>query len=113
MGLSPLKSHKKAHKFQDTPDDTCCCSQQAGSRDIPETSGHFLLHCPNFTNHRNDLFNILNPILQANDVRHFIDDDKFVHLLLYGNEKFKLDVNQSILKATINFIKNTGRFSQV
>jgi len=111
VGLSPLKSHKKAHKFQDTPNDTCCCAQQASTRDIPETSGHFLLHCPNFTDHRNELFNILNPILQANDMR-FIEDDKFVHLLLYGKEEFKFEENQSILKATINFIKNTSRFSQ-
>ena len=111
MGLSPLKSHKKAHGFQDTPDDTCCCSQQAGTRDSPETSGHFLLHCPSFTNHRKELFSIINPILQVNNVR-FIEDDKFVHLLLYGNEEFKLEDNQSILKATINFIRNTSRFSQ-
>ena len=39
VGLSPLKSHKKAHHFLDTPDETCCCFQN-----IAETSCHYLLH---------------------------------------------------------------------
>ena len=107
VGLSPLKSHKKAHHFLDTPDETCCCFQN-----IAETSCHYLLHCPNFTNHRNELFLTLTPILQHNNI-HFIDDNNLVHLLLYGNERFKLEENQSILQATINFIRNTYRFSQL
>ena len=39
VGLSPLKSHKKHHKFQDTPDDECVCRNA-------ETTQHFLLKCP-------------------------------------------------------------------
>ena len=75
-----------------------------------ETSHHYLLHCPDFTNHRNVLFQVLNPVMFANNMR-FLDDQSLVHLLLYGHEKLKLHENRNILKATINFIKGTLRFS--
>ena len=104
VGLSPLKSHKKLHNFKDTPDDTCLCSLNA------ETSQHYLLHCPNFFEYRNKLFQILNPILLANNMR-FLEDKVLLHLLLYANEKFKFHENLCILKASIRFIKKTSRFS--
>ena len=72
VGLSPLKSHKKNHNFQDTPDEICHCSANA------ETSQHFLLHCPNFVVQRHDLFEILNPIMLVNNLP-FIDDKNLVH----------------------------------
>ena len=106
-GFKSTKTPKKVHHFLDTPDETCCCLQN-----IAETSCHYLLHCPNFTNHRNQLFQTLTPILQINGI-HFIDDNNLVHLLLYGNERFKIEENQRILQATINFIRNTSRFSHL
>ena len=45
--------------------------------------------------------------------QRFVDDKDLLQLLLYGNEKFKLHENQSILKATIIFIQKTSRFSQI
>ena len=104
VGLSPFNSHKKHHKFQDTPDDTCQCGENA------ETSSHFLLHCPNFIEARRKLFDILNPIILD---LPFIDDKNLVQLLLYGDKKFKFHENQSILQVTINFIRETSRFSQI
>ena len=101
-----VKSHKKHHNFRDTPDDTCHCSANA------ETSQHFLLHCSNFIEQRKDLFEILNAITLAHNLP-FIDDKNLVQLLLYGHKKFNLHENQSILKATINFIRKTSRFSQI
>ena len=106
VGLSSLKSHKKSHNFQDTPDDTCRCTLS------PETSQHYFLHCPDFINHRHELFQIINPIMFANNMR-FLDDNNLVHLLLYGHEKLEFHENKSILKATINFITNSLRFSQM
>ena len=103
MGLSPLKSHKKAHHFQDTPYDTCSCWKSVAC--------YFLLHCSNFTIHTNTLFNVVNAILRSCNTP-FLADEELVHLLLYGDEKFKLEDNQKILKATISFIKNTSRFCQ-
>ena len=76
VGLSALKSHKKSHNFQDTPDDTCHCTLSA------ETSHHYLLHCPNFINHRNDLVQAINPVMFANNI-HFRDDQSLVHLLFF------------------------------
>ena len=106
VGLSPLKSHKKSHNSQDTPDDTSRCTLSA------ETSQHNFIHCPDFFNHRHDIFQILNPIMFANNMR-FLDDKTLVHLLLYGHKKLEFHVNESILKSTINFIKNSLRFSQM
>ena len=105
VGLSPLKSHTKNHNFKDTPNDTCQCSLNA------ETPVHFFLHCPNFVTQRQALFQILNPILIANNMR-FLDDKNLLELLLYGHAKFKLNENQSTLKTTINYIRTTLRFSQ-
>ncbi len=39
IGLSYLKSHKKNHKFTDTPTDRCDCNC------APEDTRHFLFHC--------------------------------------------------------------------
>ena len=66
---------------------------------------------PNFFEQRRSLFESINPILETNNSRFLVDND-MVHLLLYGNVTFKLEENQSILKATINFIRKTTRFSQ-
>ena len=105
VGLSPLKSHKKLHNFLDTRDDTCSCGFHS------ETTGHFLLHCPNFIIHRHALFEIVNHLLTVHETG-FVGDVKLVHLLLYGHVDFDLHENQSVLKATINFIKNSGQFSR-
>ena len=59
---------------------------------------------------RRKLFDILNPIILD---LPFIDDKNLVQLLLYGDKKFKFHENQSILKATINFIRETSRFFQI
>ena len=108
--LSPLKSHKKSHKFAGYEEPLFgICNY---SRDTAETTSHFLLHCPNFTIHRRTLFGTVNPILRSYNIL-FLDDDLFVHLLLYGDEKFKLEDNQNILKATNRFIRNVYRVSHM
>ena len=43
----------------------------------------------------------------------FLDDTKLQKFLLYGHEKFKINENQAILKATMNYIRKTTRFSQI
>ena len=103
VGLSPLKSHKMRHNFQDTPDDKYICKSE-------ETTQHFILKCHIYNEHRLDLFQTLNPILLANGLYH-LNDSAMVHLLLYGDEKLQFDTNKAILKATITFIENTLRFS--
>ena len=107
VGLSPLNSHKKSHQFRDTPCDTCSCSQGA-----PETTCHFLLHCSNFLINRKTLFDVVNPILSDKNFP-FLGDNEIAHLLLYGDETLTFEENQKILIATIDFIKNTNRFSHL
>ena len=103
VGLSPLKSHKKAHNFQDTPNDKCLCN-------FPETTLHFLLKCTIYNEFRPTLFQILDPIFLLNDMIN-LTDSEIVHILLYGHEKFNFYENRAILKATIKFIQETTRFS--
>ena len=102
---SPLKLTKKLHNFKDTPDDTCQCNLNA------ENTQHFLLKCPNYNAQRKVLFETLNPIVLSNNI-HNLNDNRMVHLLLYGYEKLKFHENQTVLNGTINFIERTGRFSQ-
>ena len=107
VGLSPLRSHKRAHKFEDTPSAICNCRLKTA-----ETTCHFLINCPNFVNPRKVLFATINPILLKYTTR-FVEDNSLVKLLLYGDEKFKLEDNQNILKTTIEFIRDSARFSQM
>ena len=51
LGLSHLRDHKFKHNFLDCLNPICCCGQ-----DI-ETSVHYLLHCPIFSDERSIFFN--------------------------------------------------------
>ena len=101
VGLSPLKSHKFKHKFEDTPSSTCLCSTGA------ETTDHFLLFCPIFNAHREKLMDTVNPIVSRLNPNLL----HFNKILLYGSESLNQAENKAILEATLSFITNTGRFS--
>ena len=103
VGLSPLKSHKKAHNFLDTPTDKCTCNQA-------ETTSHFLLKCIKYENQRLILFQQLNQTRLANEMPAF-KESEMTQVLLYGHEIFNYHENQTILNGTINFIRSTARFS--
>ena len=49
VGLSHLRSHKKRHRFADTPSDKCLCKNGV------EDTYHFLIKCPFYTLHRDAL----------------------------------------------------------
>ena len=103
VGLSPLYHHKKRHKFKDTPIDTCCCKLSA------ETTAHFLIHCNLYTEVRNKMFQVINPILLSNGLR-LPNDDLFVKFLLYGHDTLSVDDNTVVLKATLKYIHESTRF---
>ena len=46
LGLSQLHEHKFKHSFQGSLNPICSCGKYI------ETSVHFLLHCPDYTNER-------------------------------------------------------------
>ena len=104
VGLSPLRKHKANHNFIDTPNGICLCAQDE------ETTRHFLLDCPILALPRRELFRKIDPILVMNDLATLSDRNK-KDLLLYGNENLTLIENQKVLKATIKFISQSGRFS--
>ena len=103
VGLSPLKSHKHNHNFNDIINDTCSCG--LGS----ETSQHFLTQCPNYNLIRIDLLEKVKTILRTNDIN--FDATNLVHLLLYGHNDLNHSDNRKILEYTIKFIAHSGRLN--
>ena len=103
VGLSPLRSHKYRHNFEDTLTELCQCKKN------PETTTHFLLYCENYIIDRTYLFNVCNTIL-VNKGLHLDKDDQHVKLFLYGHKELTKAENNAILKATLKFIMDYKRF---
>ena len=101
LGLSHLREHKFKHGFLDSLNPICSCGL-----DI-ETTCHYLLHCPNFTNEKSTLLNIVSTINENNLTSC---DATFIKLILYGDESLDLGTNTLILNASVNFILSTERF---
>ena len=74
-----------------------------------ETTSHFLLECQIFIFQKQELLRIIDSILLLNDMDNLNDLYK-VPRLLYGHEKLNVVENREILKATINYIRQSGRF---
>ena len=79
------------------------------SNDGIEVAEHFMWLCPSFDTQRRDLlagilafvrtFGLTNP---SNEV--------LTQLLMYGNKDFPDEINRNILKLTLQFIHEIGRF---
>ena len=93
LGLSHLYEGKFKHRFQDTLNPICSCANDM------ETSAHFLLHCPHYSNKRstflNTIRNISRNIFDKNDLQ-------ITETLFYG-DSFYDKSNTLILNATIDF----------
>ena len=86
---------------QDYLNPLCCYSLE-----IEDTS-HYLLHCHHFSHHRVVL--MTSVIFICENFDSMFDNVK-EDLLLYGNSRF--DENKKVvLKATMNYIKDTEKFS--
>ena len=101
VGLSPLKSHKHRHNFQDTPVDLCDCMS------APEDTSHFLLSCELYSAQRLVMKNSISNILDENNLSFLLERDC---LYLYGHNSLACNQNKTILLATIKFIKESNRF---
>ena len=101
LGLSHLREHKFKHGFQDSLNPICSCGN-----DI-ETSVHFLLHYPDYSN---EISTFLNTIRNIN--RHIFDKDdlQITETLLYGDSSLDNKSNTLILNATTDFLCVTKRF---
>ena len=101
LGLSHLREHKFKHSFQDSLNPICSCGN-----DI-ETSAHYLLHCPNFSNERSTFLNIIGSI-DRNILRR--SDPQVTETLLYGDSNPNNITNTLILNITIDLLIVTKGF---
>ena len=102
LGLSPLRHHKKCHNFIDTPSDICLCNNGI------EDTNHYLFWCPLFAIQRATLAASVIEILQKYNLNHLGNQS---HLYLYGHENINVADNCHILLSTIQYFKETRRFS--
>ena len=104
VGLSKLNFHKFKHNFRDTINPMC------PTNDGVEDTEHFLLLCPSFDDQRRDLLagieELLRPFVQIAN----LSNDTLTQLLLYGDKDLSYGMNSDILRLTIHFIRETGRF---
>ena len=105
LGLSSLRYHKKRHGFIDTPNDRCLCGTGI------ETTDHFLIECPLFNEQRETLVSTIDPITSKVFVWDSAISSVRSKLLLYGDRGLDNTENSTVLKATINYIHSTERFS--
>ena len=100
VGLSPLNEHKRRHKFGDTPSDKCdVCN-------CTENLNHFFLHCTRYIEAR-----LLDFVLTLNVNFNLLQSRDKIKMLLYGDTSFSHATNKLLLKATLEFLKETERFS--
>ena len=102
LGLSHLHYHKFTHNFQDCISPICVWGLEI------ETTTHFLLHCPLFQSVRQSLLINIKKIDESILNKH---DELITKTLLYGDDKFDLSCNKSIISLKIEFIVSTERFS--
>jgi len=103
VGLSPLKNHKKKYGFEDTPSGNCLCNHGV------EDTTHFLFSCDLFVLQRATLMAKTAIILRKYNLSNLLNDP---YLYLYGFRTISFDDNKQILMSTIEFIKNSKRFSE-
>ena len=100
--LSPLLEHKMNHNFLDTPSNICM------TFNLPENLEHFFLYCRRYTEARQ---NFLDSIMLLNSKFHSLKPKEKTKFFLYGDYSLSNDTNKSVLKATLKFLNDTGRFS--
>ena len=103
VGLSPLRSHKWRHNFSDTP-------HQKHVLVIKKWRVRVTISCPFFATQRATLAISVMHILQHNNLTHSTGETQ---LYLYGHRSlYSLD-NKKILLATIQYVKDSRRFSNL
>ena len=100
LGLSHLRQHKLKHNFQDCPNLLCPCGNEI------ETSTHYLLHCPTYTNER---LTLLNKIKSINCSILESSDATVTKILLFDDNTLGNSSNTIILNSTIEYIISTQR----
>ena len=102
LGLSHLNDHKFRHNFHDCLYPLCSCSLDV------EDNEHFFLRCHHYLANREILFSKVRKICTNFDK---MSANFKIEVLLYGDSKLQYNENQSILRATIDYIVTSSRFS--
>ena len=103
IGLSHLNEHRFNHNFDSCINPLCSCSLEV------ELTKHVFLHCYHYTNICKTL---LNTVEMIDESILNVNNDDLIEILLFGYFKFRFERNPSIIKASINYIKNFKRFDK-
>ena len=103
LGLNHLNKHEFCHNFQDCLNPLCSCSLEI------EDATQYLLHRQYFSNRHYDLMNSVKSIIPFFES---LTDNNKIDILLYGDSRLDENENKIILKANINYLKNSERFSE-
>ena len=101
LGLSHLCDHKFKHGFLDSLNPICSCRLDV------ETTCHYILHCPNFTNERSILLSI---VLTINESSLTSCDASVVKALHNGDKSLDLETKTLILNAALDFVLSSKGF---
>ena len=96
-GFSDLQEHKLRYNFVDTLNPLCTCVLET------ECTGHFFLHCHNYTSLRTILMK------ESRDINSSLAScscNDILGVILCGDKRFNPCMKKRILPATIKYIKN-------
>ena len=102
FGIHDPKGRNFRHNCDETPSDICSCNQGI------EDPNHFLFFCPTYIMPRATLAASVTNILQKHNLNYLGNQS---HLLLYGHGSLNSVENKQILLSTIQYIKDTRRFT--
>ena len=80
----------------------CSCNTEE------ESSTHYLLRCPNFTQIR---IHLMNEIINIKPSLNLLNDDSLSQILLYGDRVSDNETNTRIISLTIDYIHKSERFN--
>ena len=96
LGFSHLNEHSFQDNFQECLNPLCTCSLET------ENTSHYLLHCHHNPPFRTNLTNSVKTFVV--DFESLSDSEK-VEILLYADSRCDDNQNNSLLSASINYIK--------
>ena len=106
LGFNHLNEHRFRHNFENCISPFCSCSL------VTEETLHYLpldtLHYHHFSQYR---FDVMNSVKSVLDTLALCLTTMKKDILLYGDSSLDNNKNKLILEATLNYIKNSERFS--
>ena len=102
LGFSHLNEHRSRRKFENYINSLCSCSV------LTYDTLHYLQHYHLFSHH----FELMNSVKSVLDNFASLPNNDKKDILLFGDSHLNNNKNKFILEATLNYIKNSERFSR-